>query len=405
MPRLSVAILVVSTLAAAPPAAGSCGAALVTELGTVFPVTDTRVSSVVRTDVKRHPAVAGALRYMRLQLKRTGSAPADWRVHLREPSTGRLLQRLGPEDLREDATFWSDRLALSEVLITFAPISKAETPDVVVSVMSYFAMPVAGEFHFYSAVDSNNPGWGDLHSAARPDRWQRLGDSIGIIVLRGAGKASTCTGTAVGDGLFLTNWHCGAVSVGGALIPGAFWDQAVCEEALIDFSWDDDAISDDFRCVGVLAQDSTLDYALLAIESVSGASTVGPVAIFPAPLALHDSITLIHHPQALSKKISLGCTMVSDTPRTSWIGNLQDTEFFHRCDTEGGSSGAPVFDREGRLRALHHLGYDRNPVTCAPAEGEGGSHNKAVWISKIVDDLANKGFVLSGEGYIDIAAE
>lgn len=387
-------------------AAANCTGSLVTELGTVFDVTDTRVSARTRTDIKRHPASEGGVRYLRFQLTRAGSAPADWRVHLREPGTGRVLQRFGPDDLREGQPVWSDRLTMHEILMTFTPIGPedADSGDVTVAATSYFAMPVAGEFHFYSAVDPDNPAWGDLRDAAPSDRFRRLGDSVGILISRAAGKASTCTGTMVGEGLFLTNWHCGALALGGTLLEDDYWDQqAVCEDLLIDFSWDDDAISDDFRCVEVVAQDKPLDYALLAVESVDGASSVQPLRILPEPLPRFAPVHLIHHPRAMSKKISRGCRMVSSESTPGWVGVHDDSEVLHRCDTEGGSSGAPLLDDDGNFRALHHLGFDLDPETCAPVDGLRGNHNKAVWMHAIVADLIHSDVVLTESGYLSRA--
>ncbi|MTI03210.1 serine protease [Roseibium sp. RKSG952] len=384
-------------------AGAECSGSLITELGTVYTVTDTQVSAQTKTDVKRHPAAAGTLRYMRLQLTRNGSEPADWRVHLREPNTGRVLQRFGPSDLEPGKSVWSDRLQLSEVLVTFEPIGpeNADPGDVKVIVTSYFAMPTVGEFHFYSAVDPDRPAWGDLHDQAPSDRWRYLGDSIGILISRAAGKASTCTGAMVGEGLFLTNWHCGALAHGGDTIEDAYWDEAaVCNNALIDFSWDDDAISDDFSCVSVPAQSKSLDYALLEIESVNGTASVQPLRIVPDRLPQYAPIHLIHHPRAMSKKISLDCRMVTDEAVEGWVGGHADSEFLHRCDTEGGSSGAPFLDDDGNVRALHHLGFDLNSHDCTPVAGPRGNHNKAVWMDSILSDLSRHGINLSEAGYL-----
>jgi V8-like Glu-specific endopeptidase len=63
-------------------------------------------------------------------------------------------------------------------------------------------------------------------------------------------------------------------------------------------------------------------------------------------------------------------------------GAVAGTEITHRCDTEPGASGAPVFDANGRLIALHHLGFKRND-RCEPLDRV----NKAVEIRHILNHV------------------
>lgn len=53
------------------------------------------------------------------------------------------------------------------------------------------------------------------------------------------------------------------------------------------------------------------------------------------------------------------------------------------CDSEAGSSGAPLFDDSGALVALHHLGFEVDHQ-CRPIEPR---VNKAVSIQAILADL------------------
>jgi len=70
--------------------------------------------------------------------------------------------------------------------------------------------------------------------------------------------------------------------------------------------------------------------------------------------------------------------LVNEESYPGWRNAAAKTEILHSCDTEGGSSGAPVFDEEGNLAALHHLGYE------TPPGGKCDYQNKAV---KILDIL------------------
>jgi hypothetical protein len=48
-----------------------------------------------------------------------------------------------------------------------------------------------------------------------------------------------------------------------------------------------------------------------------------------------------------------------------------------------GASGAAVFNAQGQMVALHHLGFSRDPQTCQRQDRV----NKAVTLSHIIDDL------------------
>lgn len=64
-----------------------------------------------------------------------------------------------------------------------------------------------------------------------------------------------------------------------------------------------------------------------------------------SPVKLHDRVYIIQHPLGGTKKIG----MVHNVVRY-----LDDDVIGYRTDTEGGSSGSPVFDESWRLVALHH---------------------------------------------------
>jgi hypothetical protein len=76
-----------------------------------------------------------------------------------------------------------------------------------------------------------------------------------------------------------------------------------------------------------------------------------------------------------------------DRDRSSWRprtdGGPTDTDFTHNCDTEGGSSGAPIFTEQGALVGIHHLGFDKL------SDGTCDKKNKGVHIGGILDHLKN----------------
>jgi len=86
-----------------------------------------------------------------------------------------------------------------------------------------------------------------------------------------------------------------------------------------------------------------------------------------------EEVLMVHHPEALPKRLTRNC-------RVSAGVAVGGDRFAHTCDSEGGSSGAPVFDVQGRVLGLHHEGFHRDPQTCSATDRV----NKAVRIDKIL---------------------
>ena len=86
---------------------------------------------------------------------------------------------------------------------------------------------------------------------------------------------------------------------------------------------------------------------------------------------------IIQHPGGEPKKFSLEGCVVAGLQRAG--ASAEPTDFGHECDTKGGSSGSPVFDRTtGRVVGLHHFGF---------REGLDEPVNQAVEIGRILGDL------------------
>jgi hypothetical protein len=90
---------------------------------------------------------------------------------------------------------------------------------------------------------------------------------------------------------------------------------------------------------------------------------------------------LIHHPRGQLKHLTQKDCVVDSPDHPSWFDRKAGMDFTHRCDSEGGSSGAPLFDRDGFVVGVHHAGYGLD------ANGQCDQRNKAVKIEKIIDDL------------------
>jgi len=125
-----------------------------------------------------------------------------------------------------------------------------------------------------------------------------------------------------------------------------------------------------------------LDYAVIrlakavgnkySVVPLSSARTI-PAAVADAGYQPFD-VFIIQHPDGGKKKIA-----VADNELV-WADHLRCQ---YLTDTQGGSSGAPVFDSGWRLIALHHAGG----YTKQPGDPQGHIQNEGILISAIVADL------------------
>lgn len=124
-----------------------------------------------------------------------------------------------------------------------------------------------------------------------------------------------------------------------------------------------------------------LDYSFVWIDEVQldGGTTIRMErAAFP--IEPEERAFIIHHPRGLPKRVSLDdADVLTARPDGAVI--------HYTSDTEPGSSGAPVFDRSGRLIALHHAS---RPNSEGIATGDGLTPkyvNEGIKLAAIALDL------------------
>ena len=96
-------------------------------------------------------------------------------------------------------------------------------------------------------------------------------------------------------------------------------------------------------------QNSGLDYSLLQLKTpVPG---IAPIPMRPDLPSVNDAVFEVHHPQAITKKVSAKHTgqqaTISQISNDSTTFGL--TYLFANCDLTGGSSGSALFDMSGNI--------------------------------------------------------
>lgn len=192
-----------------------------------------------------------------------------------------------------------------------------------------------------------------------PSALRARAPSVAALYLIDRGRPTRCTGVLIEPDLLLTNEHC----VNSA---------ALCRSMDIVFGYEIDdrgrmQLGERRSCAGFEPDlvNYELDAAFVQLNSPAGDSFP------PVPLATADpqgNLHIIQHPSGELKQISFTDCAAA---QTRIAGRGEGTDFSHTCDTAGGSSGAPVFDTEGRLVGLHHFGFD-------DSQPGGWSENRAV---------------------------
>jgi hypothetical protein len=360
---------------------------ILTELGAREAVIE-RVSPAAGV-VTEYPSVAQAgARYIRIQVEFSVPPDCDWFLSVRDRDY-RLMQTFGRENVSGPSSRWTARIPGDRALFDVQACRDGRQPTVVLT--GYIWMPSESTSTYYSVQSEGQPRWQKLTEADSAHR--RSGDFTGLLMGSFVRQAWSCTGVMIAPDLFLTNWHCGgpnrvrsALANGAADTPTAlYWSRAIWEDMLIDLSWDGDVLSRELAVTGVAAVDESLDYAVLRVAPLDRLGPIRPAAIADRPVQANEPLRLVHHPSGWVKHISANC-QVADAAWVGWRNPGQRTEFTHRCDTEAGSSGAPVLDAGNRLIGLHHLGFDYDSSSCRALD----RMNKAIPIARILSDLLTR---------------
>ena len=190
-----------------------------------------------------------------------------------------------------------------------------------------------------------------MRDLPRDSQDYQLGTKVGWFFIASRNnprRGFICTGFLVGPDLFMTNHHCihdddGLLPIAGARI-------------YMDYYQDDDRGGVTARVSGIVRMDEPKDYALLRLDTPIG-NTYGWLELdATTPVDSSQSVKMISHPAGRSKEIVRRNTEIVELPPS--FTDVFPFMLAYLADSEPGSSGSPVFLREGTsVIAIHHSAY------------------------------------------------
>jgi V8-like Glu-specific endopeptidase len=154
------------------------------------------------------------------------------------------------------------------------------------------------------------------------------------------------TGWMITPDLVVTNHHVIVAREQGEPAPAAADLTRQIADGHAEFGYDFlDAPADQIGFKGLEATDATLDFAILRLQKAFAGN---PLRLGPRPLSVKPNrgpaLNIIQHPSGGPKQVAIRNNLASEATTT-------DVTYF--TDTREGSSGAPVFDDQWLVMALH----------------------------------------------------
>jgi len=150
-------------------------------------------------------------------------------------------------------------------------------------------------------------------------------------------------------------------------------DIATAEASKAEFDYDEDDIlyTVELQPQRLFITDVALDFTIIACDASPLPNSIEPIALLrdTDTVTRGERVNIIQHPRGRRKEISL---------HDNKVNYVYDIGIRYTADTEGGSSGSPVFNNEWNLVALHHAGW---------LDNEGNATNEGIRINAIVTFL------------------
>jgi V8-like Glu-specific endopeptidase len=336
----------------------------------ISPPDDAGISFAWHRDVRRPNA-----EYMRFHVAET-SIPADTRASLAlRDQTGAVVREYGAPELRERRAFWTAVVPSEQAQIRVTGENVPPGFRIRIDKIAYQAE--AGALLSTYGTDRKE----HIRNYVNDAVVFHVQSSIAKLIFIKDGAPRVCTGFLLADNELMTNQHC-------------VNEQSVCETTVALFGYQitpdgqlDSGRQYECRAVKTGQVDFELDFAVLELDGDPGSEWGSLTLAANDPEITADGgadednlgLFIIQHPSGFPKQVSYKGCGATGVPVE---GRAADSDFSHRCDTLGGSSGSPVFDLAGRVVGLHHYGF-------ADGEGQAGAwnENRAVRMQKILERL------------------
>jgi V8-like Glu-specific endopeptidase len=301
---------------------------------------------------------------LRLENRGTEAGAAGWIEVL--DGNGDLVERIDAARLAAEGVIWTN-LAFSSFIEVLVVGDPGTGPSFVISAISFEKSGARVESIIGPDGRQHIIEYSGTFSAVLPSVERAVAKLTFIREEDGFPKRFVCTGFLIADDLLLTNEHC-------------VNSQDVCAttKALFGFSINQNGVArprEQVRCTRVEKASFPLDYALLRLDGDPGQRWGTLVFAEQAPRA-GEKVFIVEHPAGEAKQISDADCAVAGAPVS---GRARNTDLSHSCDTLGGSSGSPVFNANGEVVGLHHLGKQ--------STGQFANLNRAVLATKFVPEL------------------
>lgn len=219
-----------------------------------------------------------------------------------------------------------------------------------------YKAPEPTDFAYERAIGKNDSVYSNFVELIM-DTKEKVGR---ILVKKNNSLVGYATGFMVSPRLMLTNWH-------------VFQTASDAQTSEFQFGYEFDAYGREkastafsFRPDDFFYSNKELDYCLVAVSPVSRDAAVelskyGYLYLDPEKGKLgevnKEFVNIIHHPDGDLKQLSI---------RENLFTKITPTTIWYETDTAQGSSGAPVFNDQWQVVALHHSGI--------PAKNEKGEY-------------------------------
>lgn len=278
-----------------------------------------------------------------------------------------LLSTIPGSELKKHSDYWSDLLYSDYILIQVRQLSHNPPRGLVFEIGEFI---IQSQERIKEESHDGSPVWKNVYEAGSDEIW-RISRSIAKLSFQKNDKNYTCTGFLITESSLLTNQHC----VSGP---------EICENMLVIFGYEFDKKVKrqrgvQYRCKQIIGSPvADLDYTIIQVkEGPEELNKWGHLDL--SGVDPEGSLYIIQHPGGDYKKIVNKNCFMTTTNAKNKMGLEKD--FGHKCDTEDGSSGAPIFDSKNRIVGLHHLGWEKGSERWL-------QENRAVYAKEIIKSMS-----------------